>query len=265
MKKPVLKSYIIALQMTVALASCTKVIDLKLRDNTGKLVIEGNITNKRDPQYIKLSQNVAFTSTNTYPPVTGAAVSVRDNSGNTFPFVEGPAGTYAINLKGSPGKIYTMNVKANGTIYTADSQMPKVVALDSITEKEDAFNKGNKHRQIAVHFQDPPGVANQYRFILTLNGVQVNRIFAFSDEFFDGRNVSLDLFQNDVDILPGDTVIVEMQCLDKPIYTYWFTLMQQGNGPGGGVSPSNPPTNIAPAALGYFSVHTTQTLTLKVR
>ncbi|HEX3384292.1 MAG TPA: DUF4249 domain-containing protein, partial [Mucilaginibacter sp.] len=59
---------------------------------------------------------------------------------------------------------------------------------------------------------------------------------------------------------------VEMQCIDKPIYTYWYSLMQlQVNNPGGQVAPSNPPTNISPTTLGYFSAHTTQTMTLVVK
>jgi hypothetical protein len=57
-----------------------------------------------------------------------------------------------------------------------------------------------------------------------------------------------------------------MQCIDKPVYTYWFTLMQQGdNGPGGGVTPADPPSNITPTVLGYFSAHTTQSKTIVVK
>lgn len=264
--KNIFKYHIAALFLIVIMASCTKVIDLKLGNNSGELVIEGKITNIRGTQSIKLSRNVAFTSTNTYPPVTGAVVTVNDNTGNTLPFTEGPAGTYSVrSVTGRPGRIYTMNVKVNGTSYTANSQMPQPVLLDSITEKEDAFDKNNKRRQITVHFQDPLGTSNQYRFIMSVNGVQVNRIFAFNDDFSDGRYVNIDLFQNDVDVFPNDIVTVEMQCVDKTIYTYWFTLMRQGNGPGGGVSPSNPPTNITPVTLGYFSAYTTKTLTVKIK
>jgi len=41
--------------------------------------------------------------------------------------------------------------------------------------------------------------------------------------------------------------------------------LQQSNGPGGGVSPSNPPTNISPATLGYFSAHTSSIKTMIVQ
>ena len=96
-----------------------------------------------------------------------------------------------------------------------------------------------------------------------VNGVQVKDVFAFDDQFNDGLAASEVLRETDVDIYAGDTVTVQMQCLNKPIYTYWFTLSQQSaNGPGGSVTPSNPPSNISPVSLGYFSDHTTQTITI---
>src|SRR6202020_235121 len=81
--------------LLATLLGCTKVIDLKLGNDSGKLVIEGNITNLDSPHYIKLSRNVPFTSTNTYPAVTGATVVVTDDKNNTYTFTEGPAGTYS--------------------------------------------------------------------------------------------------------------------------------------------------------------------------
>ena len=247
--------------------SCTKVISLKLGNDSGKLVIEGNITDVAGPQYVKLSRNVPFTGPNVYPPVTGAAVMISDDKGNTFPFTEGPAGTYSTSsVTGLSGAAYKMTVGVNGTIYTASSVMPAAVALDTLTTKANDFNHGKNRREITVHLQDPAHVANQYRFLMFVNGAQVNDTFAYNDDFFDGRDLSIDLVETDVDIFPGDTVRVEMQCIDKPVYTYWFALMQQSvNNPGGGVAPSNPPSNIVPACLGYFSAHTTQTKTIIVQ
>ena len=261
------KFYITFTLIAIMVTSCTKVIDLKLNNNSGILVIEGAITNVYGPQYVKLSRNVPFTSANTYPPVTGAAVTVSDSNGNNYQFTEGPAGTYFSSpMIGITGNTYTLKVMSNRKSYTASSVMPEQVTLDSITSQPDAFNNGKNQRDIIVHYLDPPGAANQYRFILYVNGVQVNSVFAFNDEFIDGRYVNLQLLENNIDIHPGDTAKVEMQCIDKPVYTYWYTLMQQQqNGPGGGVTPSNPPGNITPAALGYFSAHTTQTSTIIVK
>ena len=250
----------------ITLSSCTKVVDLKLGNNSGKLVIEGNVTNLSGPQTITLSRNVAFTNTNTYPPVTGATISVTDEKGNDYNFVEGLPGTYSsTSLTGLSGEKFTMNVVTNGTTYSASSVMPAVVSLDSLSTRVSDLAT-NDQREIRLYFHDPPKIANQYRFILSVNNKQVNRIFTFDDEFSDGRYVSLDLLENDINIYPADTVKVEMQCIDKPVYTYWFTLMQQSTeGPGGGVTPANPPSNITPLTLGYFSAHTSQSITIIVK
>lgn len=262
MKK--LTFFLSVISIILIFSACTKVIDLKLGNDSGKLVIEGNITNQDSVQIIKLTRNVPFTSTNTYPAVSGATVTITDNKNNTYPFTEGPAGTYtSAPFMGVAGNTYKMTVVSGGTTYTASSVMPALVKLDSITEKKADFKTNNDLREITVHYQDPPGMPNQYRFIMWVNGVEVSTVFAYNDEFSDGRYVNGDLVENSNDIHAGDTVKVEMQCVDLPVYTYWFTLMEQEfGGPDGGVAPSNPPTNITPAVLGYFSAHTTQTETI---
>lgn len=267
MKIMTIKYQLTAILILLATASCTKVIDLKLGNNTGKLVIEGNITDTGSHQSIMLSQNVPFSNTNTYPPVSGAVVSVRDDKGNIYPFTEGAAGTYSTNMmKTTTGVSYTMTVLTNGETYSANSTMPALVQLDSITTQKKEFNNSKGQQNVLVHYKDPAGLGNQYRFVMYVNNIQVKWIFAFNDDFTDGRYVNNDLQEDDIDIYRGDTVTVEMQCIDKPIYTYWLTLMQQaGNGTEGSVAPSNPPTNITPAPLGYFSAHTTQIKTIIVK
>jgi len=262
-----LKFYIFLFIAGLVFYSCKRVIDLQLGNNSGKLVIEANITNNPGTQIIKLSQNVALSNTNIYPPVTGAKVTVTDPFGNVYPFIEGIPGTYSNqNLNGKSGNNYTMRVTVNGTTYMAASTMPNFVNLDSITYKNDNFSSKAGQKQITVHFQDPANEPNQYRLILYVNKKQVNSIFALNDDFIDGRYVNLDFQQNSIDIFPGDTVFVEMDCIDKNNYTYWFSLQQQQvNGPGGGVTPSNPPTNISPFTLGYFSAHTAQIKTLIIK
>src|SRR3569833_706335 len=259
--------YLLVFAVIAALPSCKKVIDLNLGNVSNQLVIEGNITNVPGPQFVMLSRNVPFTSPNIYPAVTGATVSIADNRGNNYLMAEGPAGTYSIpNAFGFGSRTYTLTVTTDGFFFSVFSFMPGVTALDSITDKPNYFEASTGQKLVTVHFQDPAGITNQYRFVMYVNNVQVNAVFAFDDEFIDGKYVDLDLQQNDIKIYPKDTVTVEMQCIDRPVYTYWFSLAQQQfNNPGGQVAPSNPPTNITPTTLGYFSAHTTQTLTLMVR
>lgn len=257
-----LKTYISTLLLLFSFTSCTKVIDLKLGDDTGKLVIEGNLTNVKGMQLFKLSTNVPFTNTNTYPPVTGGLVNLNDEKGNTYRLIETSPGSYIANdLAGIPGETYRMTVAVDGKTYTARSVMPEVVKLDSVTTKLSDFD--SKKRQVIIHYQDPVGIVNQYRVVMYVNNVQVKAVFAYNDDFNDGKYVHNEIRQQDIDIYANDQITIEMQCIDNPVYTYWLTLMQQGgSGPGGSVTPSNPPTNISPTVLGYFSAHTTQSISI---
>lgn len=260
-----LKHWLIATAGTLlCCASCQKVVDLKLNNAAAQLVIEGDLNNIGGRQVVKISKSVPFTSTNIFPAVSGALVSLSDDGGKIYNFTEDTLGTYASSLKGLPGKTYTLTVQVNGKIYTAQSTMPQPIKLDSISSRQNQFNK--KKRSITAHYADPVSIPNQYRFVMYVNGMEVNNIFANDDNFIDGQYVHEDLFQNATDILPGDKVTVEMQCIDPAIFTYWFSLeQQQSNNPGGGTAPSNPPSNFNNNALGYFSAHTSERKSIVVK
>lgn len=257
--------YILLASSALLLSSCEKVVQLDLGNESGKLVIEAGVNNIPGQQIVKLSTNVPFTNTNNYPAVSGAQVAVSDEHGHLYNFTENSPGTYTINnVTGIPGEAYNLKVLLDGKTYTAVSRMPEVVTLDSISYVKSEFDKDKQ--KISVHYKDPAGIANQYRFVMFVNDVQVKDVLVANDDFTDGNQVKMDMRQQDIDIYLGDKVSIEMQCIDKPIYTYWSTLRSQSsNGPGGGVTPSNPPTNISPATLGFFSAYTTssKTITLK--
>ena len=63
--------------------SCEKEIDLDLEDQSGQIVIEGNITDQAGPYFVKITKSVAFTQANQYPAVTNAQVILSDNTGQT--------------------------------------------------------------------------------------------------------------------------------------------------------------------------------------
>lgn len=250
------------LAVSFSICSCEKVIDVKLNTSANQLVIEGNITNKLGQQTIKISQSVAYTEPNDFPAVKGAVVNVTDDQGSSWIFTESAPGSYTFGpLKGEPGRTYTLKVNISNTLYTASSTMPDSVVIDSLDVKTFTFGS-EKQKQAQVHYKDPAGVANQYRFVLKVNDNLSKRVYAENDRFTDGNDVPSVLFyagknDDDSELKTGDRVDVEMQCIDKNVFTYWNTLSQQTqNGPGGGVTPGNPPSNINNNALGYFSAHT---------
>lgn len=247
--------YILLLVLLILTQSCEKVIDIQVNDEIGKLVIEGSINNTNPQQEIKLSRNVSFSAGNDYPSVTGARVIVYDNEEKEYVFQETIPGTYvAKDFTGQPGRIYSMDIQVDEHKFAAKSKMPQVVQLDSlIVEKPKLGDKDT--RNIKVFYSDPKNEANQYRFILFVNDKQIKDIYAVNDDFNNGNQVSITLRPNDdEEIYPGDQIRIEMLCIDKSIYNYWYSLMQQSSG--GGITPSNPPTNISPNVFGYFSAHT---------
>ncbi|SDT40080.1 protein of unknown function [Mucilaginibacter mallensis] len=257
---------LIAAILLIVATSCQKVIDLKLDNAAPQLVIEGNLTDQFGPQYVIITKSVSFTSDNIFPPVTDAEVTIADSLGYKHKLGQSNPGVYSIYpFGGIPGHTYTLTVQTGGKIYTAKSTMPYPVNLDTLTTKTDVLSNKDL-RTVTVDYQDPAKIANQYRFILYINGQQAGAIFTNDDSFTNGRYVKDDLLQNGIDIHPLDTATVEMECIDKNIYKYWFSLsQQQGNGPGGGTTPANPPSNFNNNALGYFSAHTTQSKAIIVK
>jgi len=250
--------------LSLLLTACDKVIDIKVDDEIGKLVIEGQINDIDLEQKIKLSKNVSFSAENKYPAVTGALVLVRDDKQREYIFKETNPGTYtAKDFTGSPGTNYSMEVYVEEQKYIAHSKMPERVLLDSIAEeKPELGDKDTRH--IKVFYQDPKEVSNYYRFIVFINNKQTKDIIVSNDDFNNGNRVSLTIRpDDDIDIVAGDKIRVEMLAIDKNMYTYWFTLMQQSLG--AGITPNNPPNNISPTVLGYFSSHSSSSKTIVVK
>ncbi|MFD1256668.1 DUF4249 domain-containing protein [Mucilaginibacter terrae] len=265
------KHYLWFIAVSVAFVSCQKVVEIDVNTSSSQLVIEGDITNIRNTQYVKISRSVAYTSTNLYPSVSGAIVTVNDNAGNSWRFNETTPGLYSlVPMRGQPGRTYTLNVTVGDQNFTGSSLMPPVVKVDSLSLSQVTFGSTTR-KLVAVNFTDPRGVANQYRYILRINGKQSNRIYAQDDRLTDGNIIKEELYpdgddDNEEDELkPGDKAEVEIQDIDKNIFNFWYTLRQQRRGgPGGGTTPGNPPSNLSNNALGYFSAHTYQSLEITI-
>jgi Domain of unknown function (DUF4249) len=255
-----LKNILIALLLVTGVA-CEKVVDVDLKNADPKIIIEGIIDNSGSPAKVTISKSVSFSVNNIYPPVTGAVVKITDNTGNNYTLAENPAGTYTNTaLVGVPGRTYTLSVKAEGNSYTAISVMPPPVLLDEIAQE--TLTLSNQTIIVNARFNDPPGFGNNYQFIETVNGKRNKTIFILPDLYQDGGTIINQLIDEDLKLKAGDQVLVEMQCLDKPVYRYLKGLEDLQFG---GTVPANPESNINNNALGYFSAHTSQKKTLVIQ
>ena len=143
--------------------------------------------------------------------------------------------------------------------YTALSTMPGLVHLDSVTFAQNIGFDNKLEINAVAGFTDPPGLGNYYQFTEILNGRPIPDIFVFEDRLSDGKYISYPLYNDSAYLQPADTLTLTMNCIDKNVYNYFFTLMTvAGNNNFQSATPTNPISNFSNGALGYFSAHTTQ-------
>ncbi|HEV2483525.1 MAG TPA: DUF4249 family protein [Puia sp.] len=244
----------------IGLSACTKVIDLNVHNSAPVYVIEGNVTDQPGPYQVKISNTVGFYAGNQYPGVPGAAVTIADGAGHTDHLTDHGDGIYStVALQGVSGQTYTLQVVIGKDTFAAVSSMPARVNLDSVVIQP-VLNGGKTVLVAVPEFVNPqgPGVA-YYFFDQTIDGYLDQSLYYWTSQFSAGleNNFNLERASNDSTLHVGDTVQVEMQCLDQPMYNYWSGVDQSASG-SAQANPGNPTTNLTGGALGYFSAHTSQ-------
>lgn len=259
-----MKNIVLIILSLFLIICCEKEIDLDLEDQSGKIVIEGNITDQAGPYFVKITKSVSFTQDNQYPAVEDAKVILSDDLGKTEMLKYAGNGFYqAFNFQGQSGRTYTLKIVAEGKEYIAQSKMPEAVDFEGL-EQDSFLVAGETSYTLLPIFTDPPALGNRYLFSYVVNDHSKKNFLEFSDNVNNGLpNQRPLLLPNDDEdgstkVKVGDTVKVEMHCIDEKVYTFYSALLQLsgGGGPGGGITPTNPPSNISNGALGYFSAHT---------
>ncbi|MBF9141943.1 DUF4249 domain-containing protein [Hymenobacter properus] len=258
---------LLAAGLLLATSACQKVIDLDLKAAAPRLMIEGNLADDGQPCTVLLSRSTTYTDTNTFPPVSGALVTLSDDAGGfeTLAATRTPGRYQGRTLTGQPGRRYTLRVEVDGETYVATATLPVAVPLTGLRAEKSSF--GGDNIQLIPEFQDPAGVRNFYLFRQYRNGRLNKTVFLQDDELTDGKANSRPLFARNADeaddILVGDSVRVDMQCVDAGVHGYLATLSQILQG-GSSAAPANPTSNFSGHVLGYFSAHTLRRRSLVV-
>ncbi len=268
-----MKKNILIIISVILFISCEKEIDINLNKSNPRFVIEGNISNMAGECYVKITKTINFDEVIPNPSVSGAFVTITNNTTNqTDTLNETISGLYINNsLTGIEGHKYTMNIKVNGETFIASSIMPKMVNLDSIQQMESSSEGGhggsmgggissNSIIRITPKYTDPENYANYFQFVVTRNDTLQNDVFIQSDFGFNGLVSDRPLR---VKANKKDMVKVDMQCIDEAVYNYFFGLSENINQ--SSATPANPVSNISNNALGYFKAHTTSTKTIIIK
>lgn len=246
--------------------SCEKVIHLKTENVPPKYVIEANMSDQKADCIVYITKTVQLNDPTNFPGVSGALVSIIDNGGTPVFLNELRPGVYFSDLlQAQTGHSYELTVELGSQKFTSTATAPGKVNFDSLyLEDFQAFGEIRKFAHVI--FKDPVGKGNAYRFLQFKNGEQNSNIFVMNDEYSDGRSINTFLAyfdqSDDQRIIPGDTIRVQMQCVDQSVYKFFYSLSQSSTGGTEVVSPGNPVTNIRGGALGYFNVFIKQEKTI---
>jgi len=237
-----------------AFISCTKTINVDLKNEAPHIVIEGVVSNNSFAN-VRISKSVPFSNDNIFRGVSDARVSISDDHGMQYELTETSTGNYTNNvLKGTPGYAYNLSVMVEGKYYTATSAMPLQVNLDTLL-LENISLMGKMKWTAVPQYTDPAGFGNSYKFIETINRKRYQNYWVWDDRIINDGVSNIPLFQMDSTVNLKDTIEVEMQCIDKNVYRYFTALANVKNS---ATTPANPESNIVGGALGYFSAHTSQ-------
>ena len=109
--------------VVLVLCTCIDPFSPSLRQSESLLVVDALLTNENRSYRVKLSQT-GITQDTESEAVTGAVISIRDESGNKYSFMETGNGVYesdSLTFTGETGHSYILNIlTAEGKDYESD-------------------------------------------------------------------------------------------------------------------------------------------------
>jgi len=264
--------YRIFIVIAVAIAafsatSCTKVIDIELKDADRVYVIEGGVYEGQDSVVVRVTQTTSFFDTSGPSGVNDATVLLTMPDGSVHTLDHLGDGIYMTDgLTITTESTYSLQVNVADRVFTASSYMQASVPLDSLEyEFQPPMFGGDAGYNVFLVFQDEIG-KNFYRIISTVNDTLLNEpsdLLAVDDNLNDGNLIRIPVFTHLYE--PGDTVEAELQSINEELYTFYTTFASVASEDAGSpfsAAPANPETNIIGGAMGVFGAYTSSKRTI---
>lgn len=263
--------YLLFFGLIVLTVACEEVIDIELDDVPPREVIEAALDGETGILRVRVTTTGPYFDAGAVNPVAGVSVEVSSDADNlVYVPTQTGIGTFVDTLAVEPGTRYTLRVQTPTDTYAAGSLLPVAVPIASIdSEFQTARGPREEGYRLEFDFQDPPGEANFYRLVHTVNDTlqtDPDDLLVTEDILFDGGFARVQLFQQTFDL--GDTVQLELRHLDRAGYEYFNSLsdiLSTSQAPNSGsAAPANPISNWDNEALGYFSAYYPTRMTLVI-
>ena len=166
---------VVFLLITVFVTACIDQVELPIRAEEPRLVVEGQITNEAPPYTIRLTYTGIYSGPNSQNPanqfVQEAQVTLTDDGGRSVRFISVGQGMYRTidtTFRGRVGRTYGLSIAlSNGKRYvTKPEKMPAVPGIDSISARLNRSSSIIKPFSIdySVNTLDPAAEKNYYRW-----------------------------------------------------------------------------------------------------
>lgn len=276
--------YLLLPFVLISITSCQKEISINLNASNPRYVIEADLSDAVGESKVKITNTLNFDENTNYPPVRNALVTILDKEFNHLDtLLEGSKfGIYSKPLlKAVSGHTYVLTIQVDGKLFTSTSTMPDSIGLESIEQEQAVLPSGpgggggpgsgggggplkeatvvkKPKVNIIPHFKDAFKIANQYQIVISRNDTVLKDLVVRSDDNLNGVYAPIRVEANVKDI-----VGIDLQCIDKVVYTYLREALT--NTAQSSATPSNPVSNISNGALGYFKVHSSSKKTILIK
>lgn len=252
----------------IGLNSCTERIDIDLDTDRVRLVVEANITDIEDKQFVKLTETADYFSNTPPKGVTNALLQI-ENGEQIFTLYESNTeeGLYLMpdGFMGKQEESYGLSIKLKNEIgghseFTAQTTMPLLSDdIDSISVEWFSQFGGWAVRLYAQE----PSREDFYMFSGIRNGElitdSIHEVNISDDRLYNGNYThgAIVLFLNEEQLEVGDTFTLILSNITKE-YASFVTEIQteiQANDPMFSGPPVNVSSNISNEALGWFTAY----------
>lgn len=230
--------YLLYTLLVFLFSACTDVIDVDVPTADPRLVIEASIDWEKgtsgNDQFIELSMSTPFFDEDQTNFVTGASVTVSDNTtGQVFIFEDQNNGSYECSdFIPELNRSYTLNVSYQDENYTAEETLMPVSKISRVEQsREGGFD--DEALELNMYFPDPADKENYYLIRFYEHGDLLAELTDLDDEFTNGNELKIiyeKLDDDDIDreeFVPGDVVDISLYGVSGTYLNYMQLLIEQ--------------------------------------